>query len=83
MGGLPRCQLLAWGVVYGDIMHGMRCLKSVARLRAPRGAHLATATGMLEAWLQKVAQEEGQGWLQFKAQTATGAWHGVQLVQFD
>ena len=27
--------------------------------------------------------EEGQGWLQFKAQTATGAWHGVQLVRLD
>ena len=75
--------LLAWGVVYGDILHGMRCFNSVAQLRAPTGAHLATATGMLEARLQKVAQEEGQGWLQFKAQTATGAWHGVQLVQFD
>ena len=75
--------LLAWGVVYGDILHGMRCFNSVAQLRAPTGAHLATATGMLQARLQKVACEEGQGWLQFKEQTATGAWHGVQLVQFD
>ena len=75
--------LLAWGVVYGDILHGMWCFNSVAQLRAPRDAHLATTTGMLEARLQKVAQEEGQGWLQFKAQTATGAWHGVHLVQFD
>ena len=75
--------LLAWGVVYGDILHGMRCFNNVAQLRAPTGAHLATATGMLEARLQKVAPEEGQGWLQFKAQTATGAWHGVQLVKFD
>ena len=30
-----------------------------------------------------MACEEGRGWLQFKEQTATGAWHGVQLVQFD
>ena len=75
--------LLAWGVVYGDIVHGMRCFNSVAQLRAHTGAHLATATGMLQARLQKVACEEGQGWLHFKAQTATGAWHGVQLVQFD
>ena len=75
--------LLAWGVVYGDILHGMRCFNSVAQLRAPTGAHLATATGMLEARLQRVAREEGPGWLQFKEQTATGAWRGVQLVQFD
>ena len=75
--------LLAWGVVYGDILHGMRCFNSVAQLRAPTGAHLATARGMLQARLQKVACEEGRGWLQFKEQTATGAWHGVQLVQFD
>ena len=38
---------------------------------------------MLQARLQKVAQEEGPGWLQFKEQTVAGAWHGVQLVQFD
>ena len=38
---------------------------------------------MLQARLQKVACEEGPGWLQFKAQTVTGAWRGVQLVQFD
>ena len=75
--------VLAWGVLYGDILHGMRCFNSVAQLRAPTGAHLATATGMLQARLQKVACEEGRGWLQFKEQTATGAWHGVQLVQFD
>ena len=75
--------LLAWGVVYGDILHGMRCFNSVAQLRAPTGAHLATATGMLEARLQRVAREEGPGWLQFKEQTVTGAWRGVQLVQFD
>ena len=55
--------LLAWGVVYGDILHGMRCFNSVAQLRAPARAHLATAIAMLEARLQKVAQEEGQGWL--------------------
>ena len=75
--------LLAWGVVYGDILHGMRCFNSVAQLCAPTGAHLATATGMLEAQLQRVAREEGPGWLQFKVQTVTGAWRGVQLVQFD
>ena len=73
--------LLAWGVVYGDILHGMRCFNSAAQLRAPTSAHLATATGMLQARLQKVACEEGPGWLQFKAKAATGAWHGVQLVQ--
>ena len=81
--GCHDATLLAWGVVYGDILHGMRCFNSVAQLRAPTGAHLATATGMLQARLQKVACEEGQGWLHFKEQTATGAWHGVQLVQFD
>ena len=75
--------LLAWGVVYGDTLHGMRCFNNVAQLRAPTGAHLATATNMLQARLQKVAQEEGPGWLQFKEQPVTGAWHGVQLVQFD
>ena len=75
--------LLAWGLVYGDILHGMWCFNNVAQLRAPTGAHLATATGMLHARLQKVAREEGPGRLQFKAQTVTGAWHGVQLVQFD
>ena len=75
--------LLAWGVVYGDILHGMRCFNSVAQLRAPTGAHLATATGMLEARLHRVAREEGPGWLQFKEQTITGALRGVHLVQFD
>ena len=75
--------LLAWGVVYGDSLHGMRCFNSVAQLRAPTGAHLATATGMLEARLQRVAREDAPGWLQFKEQTATGAWGGVQLVRFD
>ena len=75
--------LLAWGVVYGDILHGMRCFNSVAQLRAPTGAHLATATGMLEARLQRVAREEGPRWLQFKERTVTGVWRGVQLVQFD
>ena len=75
--------LLAWGVVYGDILHGMRCFNNVAQLRAHTGAHLATATYMLQARLQKVAREEGPGWLQFNEQTVAGAWHGVQLVQFD
>ena len=75
--------LPAWGVVYGDILHGMRCFNCVAQLRAPTGAHLASATGLVQARLQKVACEGGPGWLQFKAQTVTGAWLGVQLVQFD
>ena len=77
-----NASLLAWGVVCGDIVHGMRCFNNVAQLRAPTGAHLATATGMLEARLQKVAQEEGPRWLQFKDQSVAGAWHGVQLVHF-
>ena len=71
--------LLAWG----DILHGMRCFNNVVQLRAPTSAHLATATDMLQARLQKVAQEERPGWLQFKEQSVTGVWHGVQLVQFD
>ena len=61
----------------------MRCFNNVAQLRAPTGAHLATARDMLQARLQKMARKEGPGWLQFKEQTVTGAWHGVQLVQFD
>ena len=47
--------LLAWGVVYGDILHGIRCLNNVAQLRAPTRAHLASATDLLRARLQKVA----------------------------
>ena len=43
--------LLAWGVVYGDILHGMGCFNNVAQRRAPTGAHLATATDMLRARL--------------------------------
>ena len=69
--------LLAWGVVYGDIPHGMRCFNNVAQRRAPSGARLATARDMLRARLQKVARGEGQGWLQFKQQTMAGACHGV------
>ena len=61
----------------------MRCFNSVGQLRAPTCAQLATTTGMLQARLQRVAREEGLGWLQFKEQTVTGAWRGVQLVQFD
>ena len=80
--------LLAWGMVYGDILHGMRCFNNVAQMRACTSAHLATTTDMLRAdmlraRLQKVAREEGPRWLQFKEQTVTGAWHGVQLVHFD
>ena len=75
--------LLAWGVVCGDILHSMRFFNNGAQLHAPTGAHLATATDMLQARLQKVAREEGPGWLQFKEQTIIGVWHGVQLVQFD
>ena len=74
--------LLAWGVVYGDILHGIRCFNNVAQLRALTSAHLATARDMLQAELQKVAREEGPGWLQFKEQTVAHAWHGVQLVRF-
>ena len=75
--------LLAFGVVYGDILHGMRCFNNVAQLRASTRAHLATATDMIHARLQKVAREEGLGWLQFKEESVAAAWHGVQLVQFD
>ena len=64
--------LLAWGVVDGDILHGMRCFNNVAQLRAPPGAHLATATHMLQARLQKLAQEEGPSWLKFKEQIVVG-----------
>ena len=75
--------LLAWGGGLWGHLHGMRCFNSVAQLRVATGAHLATATGMLQARLQKVACEEGPGWLQFEAQAVTGAWRGVHLVQFD
>ena len=33
-------------------------------------------------YMQKVAREEGPGWLQFTAQTVKGAWNGVLLVRF-
>ena len=75
--------LLAWGVVYGDILHGMQCFNNMAQLCAPAGAHLAIATDMPRARLQKAAREQGPGWLQFKEQIVVGAWHGMQLVQFD
>ena len=75
--------LLALGLVYGDILPGMRCFNDVARPRAPTGAHLATATDMLQARLQKVAREEGPGWLRLKEQNVAVAWHGVPLVRFD
>ena len=55
--------LIAWGVVYGDILHGMRCCNNFTQLHAPTGAHLATATDMLHVRVQKVAGEEGLGWL--------------------
>ena len=74
--------LLAWGFVYGDILHGMRCFENVAQVRVPTGAHLATAKGILQARLQKVAQEEGPGRLQFKEQSVARARHGVELLQF-
>ena len=38
---------------------------------------------MLQARVEKVAREEGPRWIQFKEQTVTGAWHGVELVRFD
>ena len=47
--------LLAWGVVYGNILHGIRCFNNIAWLHAPTGAHLATATDMLQARVQRVA----------------------------
>ena len=75
--------LLSWAVVYGDILHGTRSFNNVAQLHAPTGAHLTKATEMLQARVEKVAREEGPGWTQFKEQTVTGAWHGVELVQFD
>ena len=46
--------LLAWGVVYGDTLHGMQCFNNVAQLRTPTGAHLAAAIDTLQARLQKV-----------------------------
>ena len=75
--------LLSWAVVYGDILHGTRSFNNVAQLHAPTGAHLTKATEMLQARVEKVAREEGPGWTQFKEQTVTGAWHGVELVRFD
>ena len=69
-----------WWMVCGDILHGMWCFNCAAQLHAPSDAHLATATNMLEARLQKVAREEGPGWLQFREQTVKGECHGVQLV---
>ena len=38
---------------------------------------------MLQARVEKVAREEGSRWSQFKEQTVTGAWHGVELVRSD
>ena len=61
--GCHDASLLAWGVVYGDILHGMWCFNTVAQPCAPTGAHLATTTHMLQAQLQKVAREEGPSWL--------------------
>ena len=75
--------LLSWRVVYGDILHGTRSFNNVAQLHGPTGAHLTKATEMLQAWMEKVARDEGPGWTQFKEQTVTGAWHGVELVRFD
>ena len=75
--------LLSWAVVYGDILHGTCSFNNVAQLHAPTGAHLTKATEMLQARVEKVAREEGPGWTQFKEQTVTGAWHGIELVQLD
>ena len=74
--------LLSWVVAYGDIVHGTRSFNNVAQLHARTGAHLAKATETLQALVAKVAREEGPGWTQFKQQTVTGAWHGVELVRF-
>ena len=76
-------RLLSWAVVYGHILHITRSFNNVAQLHAPTGPHLTKATEMLQARVEKVAREEGPGWTQFKEQTVTGAWHGVQLVRFD
>ena len=76
--------LLSSAVVYGDILHGTRSFNNVAQLHAPTGAHLTKATEMLQAQVEKVARGGGGlGWTQLKEQTATGAWHGVELVRFD
>ena len=75
--------LLSWAVVYGDILHGTHSFNNVVQLHAPTGAHLTKATEMLQARVEKVAREEGPGWTQFKEQTVTGAWHGVELVRVD
>ena len=74
---------LSWALVYGDILHGTRSLNNVAQLHAPTGAHVTKATEMLQARVEKVAREEGPRRTQFKEQTVTGAWHGVELVRFD
>ena len=75
--------MLSWAVVYGDILHGTHSFNNVAQLHAPTGAHLTKATEMLQARVEKVAREEGPRWTQFKEQTVTGAWHGVELARFD
>ena len=75
--------LLSWAVVCGDILHGTRSFNNVAQLHAPTGAELTKATELLQARVEKVAREEGPRWTQFKEQTGTGAWHGVELVRFD
>ena len=75
--------LLSWAVVYGDILHGTHSFNNVAQLHAPTGPHLTKATEMLHARVEKVAREEGPRFTQFKEQTVTGAWHGVELVRFD
>ena len=75
--------LLSWAVVYGDIPHGTSGFNNVAQLHAPIGAHLAKATEMLQARVEKVAREEGLGGIEFKEQTVTRAWHGVESVRFD
>ena len=75
--------LLSWALVYGDILHGTHSFNNVAQLHAPTSAHLTKATEMLQPRVEKVAREEGLGCTQFKEQTVTGAWHGVELVRFD
>ena len=46
---------LRGGLVYWNILHGMRCSNNLVQPCAPAGAHLATATDRLKARLQKVA----------------------------
>ena len=69
--------LLLWAVVYADILHNTCGFNNVAHLHAPTAAHVAKATEMLKARVEKVPREEGPGWSHFKEQAMTGTWHGA------